>query len=348
MLCPLRGSQDDLPPLRGPKREATERAMRRQWWAVARSVDIVTPQPAMLLGERLVVYRTASGKAVVQSRRCPHRGGNLVDGIVHGDSIACPYHGWQFSSTDGRCTHVPSLSDQSKVPAKAVIATYPVIEQWGHIWTVLEQPALPMYDLKEWQSLDLEWLAGPKLDSETGVAVAIENFRDVAHFPFVHEVSMGPTPHIVEPLHVKRNGIDITMERKLEASNGDWANDGDCNMLYHCVAPGLATITFDYAKFGKRIVAGFPSPMAYDHVMIYWGVANERTYKGADIQECLRIEEMVYREDLPIAGALEPREVDWDANYAEYSVPADLFTLNYRRAYGDFVSLALNENRAVA
>jgi hypothetical protein len=115
-------------------------------------------------------------------------------------------------------------------------------------------------------------------------------------------------------------------------------------MYYQCVAPGLATIMYDYVKYGKRIVAGFPSPMSYDHVMIFWGIANERSYSGAGLEECLRIEELVYREDLPIAGALEPREVDWDANYVEHSVPADLFTLNYRRAFNDFVSTALAAN----
>lgn len=342
MLDIVRNTFQELPPLAGPKREAAERAMRRQWWAVARSADIDTPQPAILLGERLVVYRTESGKPVVQSRRCPHRGGDFSQGKVHGESIACPYHGWQFAA-DGKCSHIPSLADQSKIPPRAAVATYPVIEKWGHIWTVLDQPAMPMYDLDIWRNLDLEWLAGPPLDSETGVAVAIENFRDVAHFPFVHEVSMGPSPHIVEPLKVKREGLDIWMQRTLTASNGDWANDGDCEMYYQCVAPGLATITYDYAKYGKRIVAGFPSPMSYDHVMIFWGVANETTYSGAGLEECLRIEEMVYREDLPIAGALEPREVDWDGNYVEHSVPADLFTLNYRRAFNDFVAAALAE-----
>ena len=58
-----------LPAFGGPKREAAEAAMRRAWWPVARSIDLATPQPAILLGERLVVYRTESGRAVVQSRR---------------------------------------------------------------------------------------------------------------------------------------------------------------------------------------------------------------------------------------------------------------------------------------
>lgn len=337
---------DRLPPLRGPKREAAERAMRRQWWPVARSVDIGKPQGAVLLGERLVVYRTASGQAVVQARRCPHRGGDLALGQIHGEAIACPYHGWRFGGADGRCTHVPSLADQSKIPPKAAIATYRALEKWGHVWTSLEAPAHDMYEIDIWKGLDLDWLAGPPLDSTTGVAVAIENFRDVAHFPFVHAVSMGPTPHVVDPLKVRREGLNIWMERLLNASSGDWANDGDCTMFYQCTAPGLATITYDYVKLGKRIVAGFPSPMAYDHVMIFWGVANERSYTGLSLEECLRIEEMVYREDLPIAGTLEPREVDWDQSYVEHSVPADLFTLNYRRAFTEFVAGAVADGGA--
>ncbi len=92
MLDMVRKPFSELPPLTGPKREAAERAMRRQWWAVARSADLDTPQPAVLLGERLVVYRTASGQAVVQSRRCPHRGGDFTQGKVHGEAIAGPYH----------------------------------------------------------------------------------------------------------------------------------------------------------------------------------------------------------------------------------------------------------------
>lgn len=328
------------PRLQGAKRDAAERAMRRQWWAVARSCDLDRPRAALLLGERLVVWRTASGQAVVQSRRCPHRGGDMSQGIVHGEALACPYHGWRYGAEAGACVHVPSLEDQARVPAKARLATYPVIECWGHVWTVLESPHLPFYHVPAWDGLELEWLAGDPLDSETGVAVAIENFRDVAHFPFVHEVTMGPTPHVVEPLKVQRDGLTVVMNRPLQAGSGEWATDGDCNMHYLCAAPGLATITYQYPAKGSRVVAGFPSPMDYEHVMIFWGVANEAGFRGESIETCLEFEDAVYREDLPIAGALEPREVDWDGNYEEHSVPADLFTLNYRRAFGDFVRQA--------
>ncbi|GCE44717.1 Bll1070 protein [Rhodococcus wratislaviensis] len=315
------------------KSELAEASMRRSWFPVARLCDLDKPQTATLLGVNLVIYRDGEGRISVQSRRCPHRGGDLSMGEVHRNSIGCPYHGWEFSSTDGNCSRIPSLADQGKIPPRASIATYPVVERFGHVWTVLEDPIRDMYEIEEWQGLDLEWLAAEPIDSSVGVGVTIENFRDVAHFPFVHKVSMGPTPEVVEPLNVNRDGLDVWMDRPLDAGTGDWANDGICMMRYRCSAPGLASITYHYEKLGRRVVAGFPSPIDYEHVKIFWGVANEVGYRGADLEECLRVEEMVYLEDIPIVEFIEPREIPWDSEFQEFSVPADLFTLNYRRSF---------------
>lgn len=323
-----------------PKAQLAEAAMRRSWFPVARIQDLDTPQTATLLGTNLVVFRDKSGSVSVMDRRCPHRGADLSKGEVHENSIGCPYHGWEFGTGTGACVRIPSLADQSKIPPKAGITSYPVELRYGHVWTVLEDPIRPVYDVERWQDLDLEWLAGPVMDSAVGVGITIENFRDVAHFPFVHKVSMGPTPEVVEPLEVRRDGLDIHMERVLDASTGEWAEDGDAMMYYECSAPGLATITYAYERLGHRIVAGFPCPVDYNTVKIFWGVANEVGYKGADLEECLRIEEIVYREDLPIVDGMDPREVPWDADYQEFSVPADLFTLNYRRSFNELMSRA--------
>ena len=85
-----------------PLRSLAHQALRKSWFPVARSVDLGAPQSATLLGHRLVVYRTSSGKATVQDARCQHRGGDLAQGKVHGETIACPYHGWRFAAENGR------------------------------------------------------------------------------------------------------------------------------------------------------------------------------------------------------------------------------------------------------
>ena len=319
-------------------RDLVEQAMRHSWFPVARSADLVAggkPEAAVLLGVQLVVYRDGNGNAAVASRRCPHRGADLSIGEVHESSIGCPYHGWQFSSGDGLCVRVPSIEDQGKIPPKARLKTFPVEERYGLVWTALEDPIEPLYQLPEWEAEEFVWLQADPLDSPVGVAVTVENFRDVAHFPFVHKVSMGPTPEVVEPLKVTRDGSHVWMTRELNAGTGEWADDGDATMKYHCVAPGLSSITYDYEQFGRRVVAGFPCPISFEHVKIFWGVANAVDYSGATLEHNLHIEEVVYLEDIPIVENLQPREVPWDAEVEEFSAPADIFTLNYRRAFLD-------------
>lgn len=323
------------------KRELAERAMRRCWFPVARSVDLVTPQQATLLGVDLVVFRGAGGNAHVLPSRCPHRGGSLVIGKQHGDDIACSYHGWRWSGETGACTHIPSLEDQSKIPPKAKVKSYPVVERYGQVWTVLEDPLVEMYDLPEWHHLDLEWMAGPTLDSPTGVAIAMENFRDVAHFPFVHAASMGDdVPQVVEPLEVRREGMHVWMDHLVPTKDSGWGkHDGNLVLHYHCVAPGLSAVTYSDPSVGSRVLIGTPSPVAYDQIKIFWSIASEVGYRGASMGENLALETQVYFEDLPIAERIKPREVPWDNEYEEFSVPADLFTLNYRRAFLELMEM---------
>jgi nitrite reductase (NADH) small subunit len=33
--------------------------------------------------------------------KCPHRGGPLSQGIVHGENVSCPLHGWKLGLKDG-------------------------------------------------------------------------------------------------------------------------------------------------------------------------------------------------------------------------------------------------------
>jgi nitrite reductase (NADH) small subunit len=53
-------------------------------------------------GETIAVFRTASDRVFALADRCPHKGGPLSQGIVFGESVACPLHNWCIELGSGR------------------------------------------------------------------------------------------------------------------------------------------------------------------------------------------------------------------------------------------------------
>lgn len=314
--------------------EALREAYRHVWFVVARSQDIDAPQPAQLLGRRLVVYRAADGEARVLDRRCIHRGADLAAGQVIGGSLRCPYHGWEFDGASGICSHIPSLSDPTRIPAKAKVTSYPVIERFGHVWTCLGDPVFDLPDPPEIAGLTLEWRAAAPIPAQCGFMAAIENFRDMAHFPFVHEESMGAVNPVVDRLDVHRDGREVRASYFYEQVVGsDFSGTGDAWMHYRTYAPGIATILYDFGpEIGKRYLVDFPSPVDDEECVIFWAVATDEDFTGGTVDEILRIETKVFDEDTPILEGLVPREVPLAQQAEEVSCPADVYTLNYRRA----------------
>jgi nitrite reductase (NADH) small subunit len=57
---------------------------------------VVTPQG------KIGVFRTADDRIFAIEDHCPHRGGPLSQGIVHGAAVTCPLHNWVISLETGR------------------------------------------------------------------------------------------------------------------------------------------------------------------------------------------------------------------------------------------------------
>ena len=79
------------------------------------------------LGTRVILYRDATGRAVVQGAFCPHLGADLSVGQVVEGQIRCAYHHWTFDCA-GTCVDIPA---GDKIPPGARIPTYPSAEAWG-------------------------------------------------------------------------------------------------------------------------------------------------------------------------------------------------------------------------
>jgi nitrite reductase (NADH) small subunit len=52
-------------------------------------------------GTSIAVFRTGSGGVFALRDSCPHRGGPLSQGIVHGERVTCPLHDWVIDLETG-------------------------------------------------------------------------------------------------------------------------------------------------------------------------------------------------------------------------------------------------------
>ncbi len=67
-------------------------------------------------GAPVAIFRNAEDKVFALLDRCPHKGGPLSQGIVFGESVACPLHNWTIGLADG-CAQAP---DEGCTPRFAV------------------------------------------------------------------------------------------------------------------------------------------------------------------------------------------------------------------------------------
>ena len=106
--------------------------MAQEWIDVGRVADI--PR----LGSRVVataagdvaVFRTADDGIFALRDKCPHKGGPLSQGIVHGKRVTCPLHSWVLELDTGAAV----------APDQGCTKTIPCRVTDGHIQIRLTAP----------------------------------------------------------------------------------------------------------------------------------------------------------------------------------------------------------------
>ncbi len=95
-------------------------------WLDIGSLDDIAPLAARVIKTRVgcvAVFRTSDDRVFALNDRCPHKGGPLSDGIVHGTKVTCPLHNWVFSLETGEAQGADT----------GQVATYPVRVEDGRI-----------------------------------------------------------------------------------------------------------------------------------------------------------------------------------------------------------------------
>lgn len=64
----------------------------------------------------IAVFRTIHDEIFALRDKCPHKGGPLSQGIVHGNRVACPLHDWKIHLVSG----------EAVAPDEGCAASFPV------------------------------------------------------------------------------------------------------------------------------------------------------------------------------------------------------------------------------
>ena len=141
-------------------------------------------------GGQLVVWEDTQGNLNVLDGYCRHMGGDLTQGTVKGDEIACPFHDWRWGG-DGKCKQIPYAR---RVPLRARTQKYPAVDpqrpaaglarrrglRAGHATSCRRScPGSTTGSYTDWT-----WEVVPITDSHC--RELIDNVVDMAHFYYVH------------------------------------------------------------------------------------------------------------------------------------------------------------------
>ncbi len=90
------------------------------YMAFVKAASLARLTPGTMLefrnGEQQLALCNAGGEIHALDNHCPHRGGPLAQGALHGTMVVCPWHAWEFDCTNGQCDFNPEI----------VVKRYPV------------------------------------------------------------------------------------------------------------------------------------------------------------------------------------------------------------------------------
>lgn len=137
------------------------------------------PVRVEIAGHAYVLFRDEKGVPAALLDRCPHRFAPLSKGRVRADGrLACGYHGWNFDAEGHGC------SPSQPTLAKCDVRSFQVVERYGYLWLAARETSPSEFPEMAWEGY--EYAGSFSTLFETPVHVALANFSEDEHFPYVH------------------------------------------------------------------------------------------------------------------------------------------------------------------
>ncbi len=300
------------------------------WHVVGRSSDL--PEggigKARVLGEDLVLWRF-NARANVWQDLCAHRGTRLSLGRVNGDRFTCAYHGWTYDE-NGQCILFPAHPEQ-KPPTTAHVKTYQTTEKYGHIWACMGEPSNDVPAFGEWDDSSFRKIFCGPYYYKASATRAVENFLDVAHFPFVHGGLLGDEAHT----EIQDYEVETSAEG-IEARNVVvWQPDPDgtgkgktVNYTYRVLRPFTAYFnkTTDEGEFAIQLNV---TPIDETSCTAWMCIALNYAQDTPD-SELRTFQDKITGQDIPIVESQRPERLPLDLQ-AELHLRSDRIAVAYRK-----------------
>ena len=166
---------------------------RNAWYQAAWTHEVGgEPLARTLLGDEVVLFRGADGRAAALEDRCAHRATPLRLGEVTERGLQCGYHGVTFDGS-GTGVHIPG---QDVVPASMCVRSYPDRREAGDRVDLDGSAGVGRCRARRWTTRGTTITRiGPTIHDMYQVACSyrllIDNLMDLTHIPFVHRKTIG-------------------------------------------------------------------------------------------------------------------------------------------------------------
>ena len=163
----------------------------RGWHCLGPVKDYLDGKPhgVEIFGTMLVVFADSQGEIKVLDGYCRHMGGNLSQGTIKGDEVACPFHDWRWGG-DGKCKLVPYAKRTPRLARTRAWADRRTRRTAVRLARPRGQSAPPevrIPDIPEFASDEwTDWRWNTMLIEGSNCREIIDNVTDMAHFFYIH------------------------------------------------------------------------------------------------------------------------------------------------------------------
>ncbi len=212
----------------------------------------------------------------------------------------------------------------------------PVTERYGHVWSSLGTPEKPLFDIPETEQPGRRLVDVGVVRVRCSPLRAVENFLDIAHFPFVHTDVLGSEPHTeVENYKVEiREDADevwATQVKFYQPQAAKSASGGiTTEYMYRVPAPTCSVLykTCPPKPGEWDVITLFVQPLTEELCDVWpWMALYDDETPMTDL---IHFQQMIFLQDRSILENQIPRRLPLDPGM-EIPTRADLTSVAYRR-----------------